>query len=325
MPGPDCPRRWSGYSLPMPVDLSLNLAGVTLRNPIIAASGTAGYVDEIADAIDPTDLGALVTKSITREERRGNDTPRIVDTPCGMLNAIGLANVGLERFMAEKAPRIAHAGTSIIGSIAGGSIDDYVTVAQAFDAIEQMPMVEVNVSCPNTRDGLVFGEDPARLGELLREVRSALAQTKMIVKISPNVSDVRPLASAAIETGADALTLINTIAGLAIDVRTRRPRLSTGAGGYSGPAIHPIAVRMVHQVHRDVAAPANIPLIGSGGVMNWRNAAEMILAGASAVAMGTALFADPGAPRRVVRDLARWAKHQGCERIADLVGKAILP
>jgi len=309
----------------MPAELSVNLAGVTLRNPIIAASGTAAYVDEIADAIDLHDLGALVTKSITREERRGNETPRIVDTACGMLNAIGLANVGLNRFMSEKAPRIVQVKTTIIGSIAGGSIKDYVAVASAFDSIEAMPMVEINVSCPNTADGLVFGENPARLSELVREVRSALSRKKLIVKLSPNVSDLRPLARATIEAGADALTLINTITGMAIDVKSRRPRLSTTMGGYSGPAIHPIAVRMVYEIYRDVARDAGIPIIGLGGVMSWSDAAEMILAGASAVGVGTALFADPGVPKRIVRGLQRWMRAQGCECLGDLVGKVSPP
>ncbi len=306
-------------------DLSVNLAGVKLRNPIIAASGTAGYVDEIADALNPSDLGALVTKSITREERLGNETPRIVDTPCGMLNAIGLANVGIERFMAEKATRIASAGTTIIGSIAGGSIEEYVAVARAFDSIDAMPMVEINVSCPNTRDGLVFGESPARLSELLRAVRAALSRKKMIVKLSPNVADIRPLAAAAIQAGADALTLINTITGMGIDVKTRRPRLSTTMGGYSGPAIHPIAVRMVHEVYRDVARDAKIPVIGLGGVMKWEDAAEMILAGASAVGIGTALFANPRAPKRILRGLDRWLRDQACAYIAELVGQVTAP
>jgi dihydroorotate dehydrogenase (NAD+) catalytic subunit len=240
-----------------------------------------------------------------------------------MLNAIGLANVGIGRFMTEKAPRIARCGTTVIGSIAGGSIEDYVTVAREFDSIDAMPVVEINVSCPNTVDGLVFGESRDRLRELLREVRPALKHKKMIVKLSPNVGDLRPLASAAIEAGADALTLINTITGMAIDVHTRIPRLSTGLGGYSGPAIHPIAVRMVHEVYRDVAHSARIPIIGLGGVMNWRDAAEMILAGASAVGVGTILFADPGAPRRMLRGLSRWARAQGCANVSDLVGKAI--
>jgi len=300
--------------------LASTLAGIRLERPIIGASGTCGYVDELADAVDlRRAFGAITTKSITREPRAGNPTWRILDAPCGMLNAIGLANPGLDAFLKEKLPRAADAPVPIFGSIAGGSIDDYVAVARAFDASEHLPAVELNVSCPNTADGRLFGESVESLRALLTEVRPALARTKMIVKLSPDAA-ILELAETAIDCGADALTLVNTIQGLAIDVETRRPRLSIGKGGYSGPAIHPVAVRIVFDVYRSVARDASVPIIGVGGVTHWRDAAEFILAGASAVGIGTALFANPRAPIAVARGLERWVRAQGCANIAELVG-----
>lgn len=307
----------------MPSSLSVNLAGVELRNPIIAASGTCGYVDELADALDLSRLGAVTTKSITCEPRNGNPTPRLIDMPCGMLNAIGLANIGLDRFLAEMLPRAANLKTVLIGSIAGGSIDEYVKVAAAFDESDSLPLVELNISCPNTEDGLIFGADASRLRELVAAVRAALVNTKLFVKLSPNVGDIVGLAQAAIEAGADGLTLINTVQAMAIDVHTRRSRLSSGTGGYSGPAIHPIAVHMVHEVYRAVAHEAGVPIIGLGGVMNWRDAAELILAGATAVGVGTALFANPRAPVRIGRGLGRWVARQGCASIEELRGGVV--
>ena len=286
----------------------------------MGAAGTCGYVAELADVLDPACLGALVTKSITREPRAGHPPWRLVDVPLGMLNAVGLANVGLDSFLAEKLPAVDRVDTVVIGSIAGNSVEDYREVAAAFDAQDSLPIVELNVSCPNTDDGLVFGEDPARLGGLLREVRQALPRTKMFVKLSPNVGDVAALAAAAVDAGADGLTLINTVAAMAIDVERRTPRLSAGSGGLSGPAIHPIAVRMVHEVYKKVAKSAGVPLIGLGGVMNWQDAAELILAGATAVGMGTALFVDPRAPIAVIKGLEKWVKRQGCGSIMDLIG-----
>jgi len=302
------------------VDLSVDLAGVRLRNPVVAAAGTCGYVEELADVLDPGRLGALVTKSITREPRAGHPPWRLIDVPQGMLNAVGLANVGMHRFLTEKLPGAERVNTVVIGSIAGNSVEDYREVAAAFDAEDSLPIVELNVSCPNTDDGLVFGEDPGRLAGLVRDVRQALRRTKMFVKLSPNAGDVTALAAAAVDAGADGLTLINTVAAMAIDVERRTPRLSAGSGGLSGPAIHPIAVRMVHEVYKKVAKPAGVPLIGRGGVMSWQDAAELILGGATAVGMGTALFVDPRAPLAVIRGLEKWVKRQGCGSIMDLVG-----
>jgi dihydroorotate dehydrogenase (NAD+) catalytic subunit len=308
--------------MPPSPDMTVNLAGVTLRNPLIAAAGTCGYVDELADVIDLSRIGAVVTKSITRQEREGNPPWRLAELPgaCGMLNAIGLANVGLEAFLRDKLPLVERAPTVVIGSIAGNSIDEYVAVAAAFDASGKLPAVELNVSCPNTDDGLQFGEHPRKLIELLHAVRPALSRAKMIVKLSPNAGDIVAMARAAIEAGADALTLINTVSAMAIDVKTRQPRLSRGAGGLSGPAIHPIAVRMVHEIHRSVAKDAGVPIIGLGGVMTADDAAELILAGATAVGMGTALFVDPRIMLKVAAGLEKWVASQGCSSVRELIG-----
>jgi dihydroorotate dehydrogenase (NAD+) catalytic subunit len=300
--------------------LATDLCGLRLRNPLVAAAGTCGYVDELADVLDPAELGAIVSKSITREPREGNPPWRLVELPRGMLNAIGLANVGLDRFLAEKLPAAARLDAVLIGSIAGHSVEDYVAVATSFDGADDLPAVELNVSCPNTADGLQFGEHPQALRDLLVQVRPVLQRTRMIVKLSPNVGDIVAMAEAAIEGGADALTLINTVQAMAIDVERRRPRLSRGTGGLSGPAIHPIAVRMVHDVHRTVARDAGVPIIGLGGVLRWEDAAELVLAGATAVGMGTVLFIDPRSPRHVGRGLYRWVRRQGCASIAELVG-----
>ncbi len=304
-----------------PPSLTTTLCGVPLRNPVVLAAGTCGYVDEMADVLDLACVGAVVTKSITAEPREGNRPWRILDAPVGMLNAIGLANMGIDAFVRDQLPRAASCPATVIGSVAGHRIADYVKVAVAFDASPHIPAIELNVSCPNTSDGLVFGEDPASLRALLAEVRPAVTRSKLIVKLSPNAPSIVKMAGAAIEGGADALTLINTFTALAIDVHTRKPRLANGTAGYSGPGIHPIAVRMVHEVYKSVAQQANVPIIGLGGVMRWEDAAEFILAGAATVGMGTALFVDPRLPLEVVRGLERWVDWQGCRHIAELIGR----
>lgn len=300
--------------------LATDLCGVKLANPIVLASGTCGYLDEMADAFDLRQVGAVTGKSITIEERPGNDWPRVVDLPAGMLNAIGLANMGLSRFGAEIAPRIAGLPTRYIASVAGHTTDDYLAVAAAFDSIPAISIVEVNLSCPNTATGRSFGDDANALRPLVRDLRRTLRQTRMLVKLSPAAADIVGLAAAAIEEGADGLTLVNTMPALSVDVHTRRSRLARGAGGMSGPAIHPIAVRIVHEVYRAVGRTSGKPIIGLGGVMRWSDAAEMILAGASAVGMGTALFADPRSPLKVRDGLARWVSQQGVAAVSELVG-----
>jgi dihydroorotate dehydrogenase (NAD+) catalytic subunit len=304
--------------------LAVDFCGLRLANPVVAAAGTCGYVGELRDCFDTAQIGAITSKSITREVREGNAPWRMWGIPGGMLNAIGLANVGVERFLREKLPDAGALGCPLFASIAGHSIDDYVAVALRFDDEASIPVVELNVSCPNTSDGLQFGEHPASLRTLLAAVRPALARTKLVVKLSPNVGDIVGMAKAAIDGGADALTLINTVSAMGIDVETRRPLLSRGTGGLSGPAVHAIAVRMVHQVHRAVARDAGIPIIGLGGVSTWHDAAEFILAGATLVGIGTGLFVDPRTPLAVVDGLDRWVERQGCRSVSELVGAVVL-
>lgn len=303
-------------------DLSVSIAGIRLANPVVLAAGTAGYVRELADAFPLSEIGAVTTKSITRESREGNQPWRIIDSPAGMLNAIGLANVGLDRFLAEKLPSAEGLPCRLFGSVAGHCVDEYLAVAAAFDAAPAIAAVELNVSCPNTADGLQFGEHPAALRALLDEVRPAVTRKPLFVKLSPNVGDIVAMAAAAIDGGARALVVANTFSAMAIDVETRTYRLSRGRGGLSGPGIHPIVVRMVHDVYRGVAKDAGVPIIALGGVGNWRDAAEFILAGATAVAMGTALFIDPRSPLRVARGLREWTERQGAGSISELVGQA---
>jgi len=309
-------------------DMSVELAGLSghsggrLRTPLIAAAGTCGYLEELPDVTDPRLFGAITTKSITAEPREGNAPWRVIDVPAGMLNAIGLANVGVQRFLDEKLPKADGIDATFIGSIAGHSVRDYIEVAEAFDNVAELPAVELNVSCPNTDTGLEFGTDPQRLRELLAEVRPVLKRSTMIVKLSPNVTDIVALADAAIEGGADALTVANTVTAMAIDVESRKLRLSRGRGGLSGPAVHPIAVRMVHDVYHNVAREANVPIIGLGGVMRWQDAAELILAGATAVGLGTALFVDPKCARKIMDGLRTWTQWQSCDSIMELIGAA---
>ncbi len=304
--------------------LATNLLGIDLATPVLLAAGTAGVLDEMGQQLDLSRVGAVVTKSITPEPREGNAPWRVHPTPTGMLNAVGLANPGLDKFLDEHAPRIVAMPCPVIGSIAGFCIDDFVTVAGAFDALDAMPAVELNVSCPNVHAAGDFASTPELLGELTTAVRKTLSRTKLIVKLPP-ITTPAPhscvdLARAAIDAGADALTLCNTTPALMIDVRTRRPVLGAGSGGLSGPAVHAPVVKIVHDVYRQVAADRGIPIIALGGVVNWKDAAEFVLAGASAVAVGTTLFADPRAPVKIAKGLDKWTRSQGASRPADLVG-----
>ncbi len=291
----------------------------------MTCSGTCGYAFEYADFMDLSKLGAFVTKSITREERPGNEPARIVETRAGMLNAIGLANVGLDRFLSEKVPQLRKMPCPVIVNVAGHSFDDYTETCAAMDSLDCVAAVELNVSCPNVKDGLTFGTHPGRLKEITREVKKVLPHKPLIVKLSPNVDDVTATARGAIEGGADMLSLINTFTAMSIDIHKRRPRLANVTGGLSGPAIKPIAVHMVSRVYRNVAKQANVPLIGMGGIQTWQDAAEFILAGASAVGIGTALFVDPATPNKVADGLAQWMTKMGAERLSDLVGAVELP
>lgn len=319
--------------------LSTNLAGLNLSNPVMLAAGTAGYLDEMGDVLDLKRIGAVVTKSITAKPRDGNATWRIIESRGAMMNAVGLANMGVDAFMRDLAPRVAAVPTKVVGSISGFSVEDFVTVAAAMDGVDAIGAVELNVSCPNVHLGVEFGSEPRLLAELISAVRPVLTKTRLFVKLSPIAAGrpgIVPIARAAVEPssagvnskpagpnqrpGADAVCLANTMPAMAIDVHTRKPRLSNITGGLSGPAIHPIAVKLVHDVYRGFAKETDTPLIGIGGVLHWEDAAEFILAGATAVEMGTALFVDPRSPLAVVKGLEKWAREQGAASIAELVG-----
>jgi len=304
-----------------PVDLSVDFAGIRLANPVMTASGTSGYGPEHGELIDLTMLGAFVTKAISVEPRKGNPPPRTVETTGGMLNAIGLANVGLDQFVEEKIPYLRTLGIPIIVNVVGHSLAEFRTVCQTLDRVDCVAGLELNVSCPNVADGLEFGTDPERLRTLVSSVRAVVRRAKLIVKLSPNVTDITVTAKAAINAGAEALSIINTLRGMAINVDTRKPMLANRCGGLSGPAIKPVALYMVHEVYRRVAREAGIPIIGMGGISNWRDAVEFMLAGATAVAVGTALFVDPGTPLQICDGLNTYLQRRGAGSIRDLIGQ----
>ncbi len=306
-------------------DLSMTVAGLKLANPTMTCSGTCGYAFEYAELMDLSQLGAFVTKSITREERRGNAPARVVETRAGMLNAIGLANVGLKRFLAEKIPQLQKMPCPIIVNVAGHSTEDYAETCAAMNDLSCVAGVELNVSCPNVSDGLMFGTDGPRLKELAAEVKRAMPSKPLIVKLSPNVEDIVVTARAAIEGGADALSLVNTFTAMAVDVYQKKPRLTNVTGGLSGPAIKPIALHLVSRVYRNIARSTGTPLIGMGGVQTWQDAVEFILCGASAVAIGTALFVNPATPNDICRGIKAYLAKMKIDRLADLVGTLALP
>lgn len=297
-----------------------------MANPTLTASGTCGYAFEYSDFVDLDQLGAFVTKSITREVRKGNESHRIVETRAGMLNAIGLANVGLDAFLAEKIPQLAKMKIPVIVNVAGHSLEDYVQTSARIAQEPVVAAIELNVSCPNVADGLTFGTDPRLLRELVRTVRDAMdKRVKLIVKLSPNAIDIVATARAAIEGGAQILSLINTFTALSIDVNKRKPRLANGTGGLSGPAIRPIAVYLTHRVYKEVARDAGVPLIGMGGIQTWRDAAEFLLAGATGLAIGTTLFIDPAIPVRICEGLQDWLGQQGCRSVREVIGTLEMP
>jgi len=303
------------------VDLSVELAGIRLANPVMTASGTSGFGPEHAQYMDLRKLGAFVTKAVSPEVRKGNPPERIVETRGGMLNAIGLANVGLERFVAEKIPFLKSAGVPVIVNVVGHSVEDYQTVCRTLDAIDCVAALELNVSCPNVADGLEFGTDPQRLSKFVTAVRRDVRRAKLIVKLSPNVTDITETARAAIDAGADVLSVINTLYGMAINVDTWKPILANRTGGLSGPAIKPVALYMVHRVYTQVARNKGVPIIGMGGITDWRDAVEFLLAGATAVAVGTALFVDPQAPIHICEGIAEYLKRRGMTSVRDLIGR----
>jgi dihydroorotate dehydrogenase (NAD+) catalytic subunit len=320
--------------------LTTELAGLSLRTPVLLAAGTAGTLDEMSDVVDLSRIGGVVTKSITREPREGNATWRIIPTDHGMLNAVGLANIGVEAFVRTYGARVAGVPTTVIGSVSEFSVDGFVDVAGALGEIPGMAGIELNVSCPNVNHGCEFGSDPALLAELVREVRRVLPRVRLFVKLSPvvmGVPGIVAVARAAIEPagsqpagpdlrpGADALCIANTVPAMVIDVETRRPRLSRGSGGLSGPGIHPIAVKLVHEAYTGICRDSGTPIVGIGGVLVWQDAAEFIIAGASAVEIGTGLFVDPRSPLKVAKGLAAWARRQGVGRVQELTGRLETP
>ncbi len=303
------------------VDLSVNLAGLTLRNPIATASGTSGYGPEYAPFLDIRSLGAFVTKAVTPEERKGNPQPRTVETASGMLNAIGLANVGLERFCREKIPYLKELGIPVIVNVAGRTPDDFAAVCERLDEFDCISALELNVSCPNVADGLDYGTDPAKLEKLVGHVRGHVHRARLMVKLSPNVTDITATARAAINGGADILSLINTLQGMVINVNTRRPMLANRVGGLSGPAIKPVALAMVYRVYDKVARDAGVPIVGMGGIANWRDVVEFLLAGATAVAIGTMMFIDPSIPRQICDGLRNYLCENKLKAVSSLIGQ----
>jgi dihydroorotate dehydrogenase (NAD+) catalytic subunit len=316
--------------------MAVDLAGLELQSPIILAAGTAGYADEILDVLPSRVLGAVTSKSITAQPREGHPTWRMVPLRGGMLNAIGLANTGIDRFAEHVAPshKLARNDVRLIGSVAGDTIDGYVRVVAEMDGLDGVDAVELNVSCPNVHGGADFGVDPAALSDLVAAARAALPSKPLIVKLPPiaaGMPGIVAVARSAIEAlgrpggpnerpGADVLCLANTTPAMAIDVQTRRPRITNTTGGLSGPAVHAIVVKLIHDAYRSIARDEGVPIIGLGGVTNWREAAEFVLAGASAVGVGTGAMADPSCPARIYKGLQRWTERMGAIKLTELVG-----
>ncbi len=303
------------------VDISIDFAGIRLANPVFTASGTCGYADELADFMDVNVLGGFITKSITAKPRKGNPTPRIVETDAGMLNAIGLANIGLDAFIEEKLPILEGLSTSVFVNVAGETIDDYVAVVQRLAAEQAIAGFELNISCPNvTKGGLSFGTDPAQVTEITSAVKKAAGEKVLMVKLSPSVTDISEIARAAVDAGADALSLINTFAAMAIDTKTRKPVLANRTGGLSGPAIKPIAVYLVNKVYNEVTRNRGTPILGLGGIRTASDAIELIIAGASAVAVGTANFIEPGCTVKIIEGIKKYCVRNEIKNIKELVG-----
>jgi len=308
-----------------PIDLAVDLAGLRLQNPYMTASGTSGFGPEYSAVLDINALGAFVTKAVTLHERAGNPQPRTVETASGMLNAIGLANVGLERFCTEKTAFLRELRIPVIVNVAGHDPEEFAAVCRRLDALDCVAAVELNVSCPNVSDGLDWGKDAGRLEKLVATVRPAVRRCRLLVKLTPNTADIASLARAAINGGAEVLSLINTLHGMAIHVETRRPMLANVVGGLSGPAIKPVALYMVHEVYRKVARSAGVPLVAMGGVRTWRDAVEFHLAGATAVAVGTALFIDPRTPLQIVDGVRAYLERHGKASVREIIGAVELP
>ena len=297
-------------------DLSVNISKLQMKNPVMTASGTFGYGEEFADFIDITRIGGIIVKGTTLHKRAGNPYPRMAETPSGMLNAVGLQNKGVKYFSDHIYPRIKDIQTHMIVNVSGSAIEDYVKTAEIINELDKIPAIELNISCPNVKQGgMAFGVTTKGVSEVVQAVRSAYKKT-LIVKLSPNVTDIAEMARAAEANGADSVSLINTLLGMAIDAERRRPILSTVTGGMSGAAVKPIALRMVWQVAKAV----NIPVIGLGGIMNWKDAVEFMLAGASAVQIGTANFIDPAITIKVIDGINDYLERHGCKSVSEIIG-----
>ncbi|HHN75090.1 MAG TPA: dihydroorotate dehydrogenase [Acidobacteria bacterium] len=305
-----------------PVNLEVDLgAGLILRNPVLTASGTFGYGLEFEPFVDLRRLGGIVVKGISPRPRAGNPPPRLVETPSGMLNAIGLQNVGVERFIDDKLPPLRERDATVVVNVFGQGTEDYVAVAEALDGKPGVAALELNLSCPNVaHGGFLIGKSPKAVAEVTAAVRR-VSRLPLWVKLTPNVSEIVDIAAAAADAGADALSLVNTYVGMVVDVERRRPVLANLTGGLSGPAIRPMAVAAVYQVARAV----KIPLIGMGGIVCVRDIVEFLLVGASAVQVGTASFNEPGIAARLVDELAAWCRDHGVDDVRELVGAIEIP
>jgi dihydroorotate dehydrogenase (NAD+) catalytic subunit len=296
--------------------LETTLCGIRLKNPVLAASGAFGYGVEFERLVDLNALGGFVVKGLSREPMKGNPPPRIWEADAGMINSIGLQNIGVRAFIEQKLPALSKLDTAVVANVFGYATEDYAEVVRALEDAPGIAGYELNVSCPNTsHGGIFFSHDPSLLAGVIEAVRR-VARRPVIVKLSPNVDRIEPLARAAEEAGAGALSLVNTFVSLAIDARARRPRVGAGFGGLSGPAIKPIALRLVYQAARAV----KIPVVGLGGIATGTDAAEFLIAGATAVEVGTATFWDPGAPLRVARELDRFLAEERLANVRELVG-----
>lgn len=297
-------------------DLSVNIGELHMKNPVMTASGTFGYGEEYADFMDISRIGGIIVKGTTLHKREGNPYPRMAETPSGMLNAVGLQNKGVHYFVEHIYPRIKDIQTCMIVNVSGSTIDDYMKTAEIINELVNIPAIELNISCPNVKQGgMAFGITPQGAEEVVKAVRSVYKKT-LIVKLSPNVTDVTEIARAVESAGADSVSLINTLLGMAIDAERKRPVLSTITGGMSGAAVKPIALRMVWQVARAV----KIPVIGLGGIMNWKDAVEFMLAGASAIQIGTANFIDPCVTLKVIDGINDYLERHGHKSVGEIIG-----
>lgn len=297
-------------------DLSVNIGNLQLKNPVMTASGTFGYGEEFADFIDISQIGGIIVKGTTLHKREGNPYPRMAETPSGMLNAVGLQNKGVHYFVEHIYPRIKEIKTNMIVNVSGSAIEDYAETASIINDLDAIPAIELNISCPNVKQGgMAFGVTACGAEEVVKAVRAVYKKT-LIVKLSPNVTDITEIARAVEAGGADSVSLINTMLGMAIDAERRCPILSTVTGGMSGAAVKPVALRMVWQVARAV----KIPVIGLGGIMNWKDAVEFLLAGATAIQIGTANFIDPGITLKVAAGINDYLERHGNKSVKEIIG-----